>query len=310
MYPLVRSEELWNKVIGPYTLSLEELIERAPVLVNGDDILFQAVDQAHYDTWLHAVREAGFILSVGKNYVSTKFMLVNSRYLLPDESPIPYINMGLIFGRQKGEGDSREVARTQREKMAKLPNYFTDLFEDFKFGKNYETEIADRMINIIRSSRRDLAWSGWSNFTVGLKPLLGGMSELRAFELYDDARRLRANPKSEQHYRSPMEMAAFWHPPNEISTECLQIKNRPYTPKSYLSRWFRDNVLVELKEKFVESYRENPITGAKSCYFNDDDRIQFIIDSMCSQYRNCPLLDRTGGRISSLTIGAQAPRSF
>jgi len=52
-----------------------------PVLVNGDDILFRS-DQEFYEVWQRHITEAGFTLSLGKNYISPNVLSVNSQYFL------------------------------------------------------------------------------------------------------------------------------------------------------------------------------------------------------------------------------------
>ena len=49
-----------------------------PVRVNGDDILFKCNDEFYHHYWKPAIDAIGFTLSAGKNYVSDKFLTVNS----------------------------------------------------------------------------------------------------------------------------------------------------------------------------------------------------------------------------------------
>jgi hypothetical protein len=53
-------------------------LSNLPVLVNGDDILFQA-DTQLYGIWLKVIGELGFKTSVGKNYISKHFFTINSQ---------------------------------------------------------------------------------------------------------------------------------------------------------------------------------------------------------------------------------------
>lgn len=53
-------------------------LQSLEVLVNGDDILFQC-DERFYSSWLRATQELGFKPSVGKNYISERFLTVNSQ---------------------------------------------------------------------------------------------------------------------------------------------------------------------------------------------------------------------------------------
>jgi hypothetical protein len=57
-------------------LTLDEL-NNLPVLINGDDILFQA-SPTLYDTWLSLLPQYGFKPSMGKNYYSDEFFTINS----------------------------------------------------------------------------------------------------------------------------------------------------------------------------------------------------------------------------------------
>jgi hypothetical protein len=64
-------------VLG-HELALNQLRRRFPVLVNGDDILFRC-DRHTYQVWQQEVRKFGLIPSVGKNYFSQDYCLINSR---------------------------------------------------------------------------------------------------------------------------------------------------------------------------------------------------------------------------------------
>jgi len=89
-----------------YWAAMEEYLGREvsardlPVLVNGDDILFRT-DERLYPIWLRWIDEAGFELSVGKNYVNDRFFTVNSEmHMWLGDRPvhIPYMNPGLLTG--------------------------------------------------------------------------------------------------------------------------------------------------------------------------------------------------------------------
>nr|UJQ92795.1 MAG: RNA-dependent RNA polymerase [Narnaviridae sp.] len=120
------------------TLRSLRLMKALPVLVNGDDILFQA-SPTHYDRWSLAIQTVGFTKSVGKNFFHPRFFTVNSfpmefnRALSPfqfwskyswadmEDSPIPwkvserpeitihgYLNLGLLTGQSKLTGRQSE----------------------------------------------------------------------------------------------------------------------------------------------------------------------------------------------------------
>ncbi len=56
---------------------LRSELDNLPVLINGDDILFQA-DRSTYQRWLSVIGELGLKVSVGKNYYTPLFFTINS----------------------------------------------------------------------------------------------------------------------------------------------------------------------------------------------------------------------------------------
>nr|WAK77854.1 MAG: putative RNA-dependent RNA polymerase [Botourmiaviridae sp.] len=83
-------------------------LDWSPLRVNGDDILFP-LPSGGYDDWVYWVTLAGLTPSVGKNYFSREYCMINSKmYRLPKDwdrrdcvdKPIlvPQINLGLIRG--------------------------------------------------------------------------------------------------------------------------------------------------------------------------------------------------------------------
>nr|UOL49060.1 MAG: putative RNA-dependent RNA polymerase [Narnaviridae sp.] len=114
-------------------------ISRLPVRINGDDILFLA-SSAQYERWLSWIPRVGFVPSVGKNFIHSNFLTVNSELfwsrlrpqwppappddapgtsalswadepILPDRAPpslvitpLPVINIGLLLGQAKVTG--------------------------------------------------------------------------------------------------------------------------------------------------------------------------------------------------------------
>lgn len=48
------------------------------MVVNGDDILFWAIDQEHYDIWKEVTKQCGLKFSLGKNYTSRDVAIINS----------------------------------------------------------------------------------------------------------------------------------------------------------------------------------------------------------------------------------------
>lgn len=69
------------------------------VLINGDDIAF-CCDAKFYKTWWSLVQEIGFKPSLGKNYASKRFIMINSQcFIFENGSPrlSPWLNQGLLL---------------------------------------------------------------------------------------------------------------------------------------------------------------------------------------------------------------------
>lgn len=95
-----------------------EIDEIAPVLINGDDILFRSINDDHYSVWYNECLPLfGFEPSVGKNFYNDRFFQINSelfridsvmldheqayRVIVKDFVKIPYVNFGLLTNRNK-----------------------------------------------------------------------------------------------------------------------------------------------------------------------------------------------------------------
>jgi len=70
-------------------IASRKMLDRLPVRVNGDDILFQA-SVRFYLIWSASIIEVGFQKSVGKNYFSEFFFTVNSQIFYPGTSSGKY----------------------------------------------------------------------------------------------------------------------------------------------------------------------------------------------------------------------------
>jgi hypothetical protein len=91
-------------------ISLDEIGNSHPVLINGDDILFKS-DREFYQHWKKVITEFGFMPSPGKNLFHKELCQINSvLYRVTDKqgpfnediiSEIPYINFGLTTNRKK-----------------------------------------------------------------------------------------------------------------------------------------------------------------------------------------------------------------
>lgn len=98
-----------NREATKRLLGNSHALKNLPVLINGDDILFRTTP-AHYQSWLSEIARVGFVPSVGKNFVHSKFFTVNS---VPIEyTPAPATNTE--FWENWSWADMAEIALDRR----------------------------------------------------------------------------------------------------------------------------------------------------------------------------------------------------
>lgn len=148
------------------TFDLKDL----PVLVNGDDILFRC-NAEFYKLWKQNVKELGFELSVGKNYVHPRYFTINSQLMRYDGKvhTLPFFNIGLLTGQ------SKLVARAGE---AQLPiwDYYNLVME----GSNNRARAHGRFMHYHRDTISDMTNKGEQNLFI--HPLMGGLG----FKLYPE----------------------------------------------------------------------------------------------------------------------------
>lgn len=86
-------------------------------LVNGDDVIF-TIPSAGYQTWVRNVTSAGLTPSIGKNYVSRRYGVINSQlydcglwdypFVEVDVKPVPLVRMNLIMCGQHTTTERRQ----------------------------------------------------------------------------------------------------------------------------------------------------------------------------------------------------------
>jgi len=120
----VLKEQIWGQLMGsPYSfpilcvvnlavcryvveMAVQRLItlDEFPGLVNGDDVVMK-LDPLEYELWQRVVADAGLIPSVGKNYLSRDFAIINSTLFLDTGASLwglqnfvekRYVNLDLI----------------------------------------------------------------------------------------------------------------------------------------------------------------------------------------------------------------------
>jgi hypothetical protein len=91
-------------------------LKQIPMLVNGDDLLM-TINPSDYKSWWEMVRSCGLEPSLGKNYVSKDFAMINSQLWLENRDCffshsywhfVPFINLGLLKGQSKVLSDTRK----------------------------------------------------------------------------------------------------------------------------------------------------------------------------------------------------------
>jgi hypothetical protein len=147
--------------------------EDLPVLVNGDDILFRC-DQRLYGIWLRKVKEVGFELSLGKNYVHKEYLTVNSQLFHHRKTmgdfgdlshkfvPCGVLNAGLLTGQSK-------ITGRKEAKMAPLWDYFNEVTR----GAINPERAKMRFIHYHRKTVEEITQQG--KFNLHIVPMKGGL---------------------------------------------------------------------------------------------------------------------------------------
>jgi hypothetical protein len=168
-----------------------------PVLVNGDDILFRS-NQKHYAIWKDQIKYVSFTLSLGKNYIHSTLLTVNSvmySFSLTKELDylynlslslqtidanfvgewkfqlINYMNPGLLTAQSKN---------TMRDKTRSLP--LSDLYEISVGGANDVFRAHQRFIHYNLSAIKVMTDNGKFNLFIPIH--LGGLG----FKIFPEVR--------------------------------------------------------------------------------------------------------------------------
>nr|UJQ92732.1 MAG: putative RNA-dependent RNA polymerase [Narnaviridae sp.] len=161
-------EEYINLDRQPHQRRLMVSAFELPVLVNGDDIYFQTNDR-FYEIWLKYINIAGFVLSVGKNYVHRNTFTINSQCFRYNSecdklTECTYLNVGLLIGQSKG-GDTGEI----------LPIW--DLYNKLLKGSHNKTDTHRRFLHYHSDNLRSVSHKGF--FSLFLPKVLGGLGFVR-----------------------------------------------------------------------------------------------------------------------------------
>lgn len=161
-FPILCAINLWC-----YAEALEQLlgrrvpIKQLPCLVNGDDFLAFMTPELR-QLWVAKVKSVGFKFSVGKNYTSRNFCLINSTlfkvlYLeggVPVFQRIPFLNIGLLTGQAKVTGRANV-------RLSPLGSWYNAVMD----GAQSKDRAVRRFLHYHREAVRELTWDGqWNIF--------------------------------------------------------------------------------------------------------------------------------------------------
>lgn len=176
-----------------YWKALESYTGRAmkmknlPVLVNGDDILFKSNDD-FYEVWKKTVKQVGFELSVGKNYIHSNVLTANSEFYefkfvhnKPQLfSKVGYLNLGLL------SGQSKVIGRESGLRARPLWDQYNDMID----GAFNQTRAKNRFLYLRSDEIQNLTSGG--KFNLFLPFMRGGLGfePVDVFRITSTQRRL------------------------------------------------------------------------------------------------------------------------
>jgi hypothetical protein len=127
-------------------MNVENVLNNYPSLINGDDILFQLITNDltvnQYEIWKKVVTDGGLCPSMGKNFSSSDFCMINSRlfrFYKDEIHEIGFANFGFITGRKKNDatrdltdqkGTSELESDTLITRLKSLPSTRLELLKD------------------------------------------------------------------------------------------------------------------------------------------------------------------------------------
>jgi hypothetical protein len=195
-----------------YRVAMEKHFQRSfyiwelPVKVNGDDILFPTnVD--FQKRWEGLIEQVGFSKSVGKNFVSNEFCMVNSMlfkrseglvWSLIDGSPVrrytfvPFINSTALTGIKKGTDTEKDRDVTYNDRLWNLRGAFRDL--DIE---RLPKVIGRRFLERVRT-RFDVLDSHFCDYELGISSELPACTgDIRKYFFHQETKKLHGETSSQ-----------------------------------------------------------------------------------------------------------------
>jgi hypothetical protein len=159
-------------------------LSEMPLLVNGDDILFWCPSKDAYRRWKAWTEMAGLKPSIGKNYTSSKYLIINSQIfgirksidffgaeVWENTGDLPCMNFGLLTGEVKS-GSSHAAEKTmfgthelQRDSFRQRAHDWCDGFPEDR----------DLMNNVFINQNREVLRGLPEGISWWVHPRLGGL---------------------------------------------------------------------------------------------------------------------------------------
>jgi len=100
-----------------------------PMVVDGDDILFRCVNNHHYKIWKEITGKCGLKFSLGKNYTSRKYLVINSElYKVTRSNRVlkeSQLNVRLIYGGSRSSVDGIDLRPSDYEESLRSLSWST-----------------------------------------------------------------------------------------------------------------------------------------------------------------------------------------
>jgi len=182
-------------------------ISELPVKVNGDDILFPTnVDFQR--RWEGLIPQVGFSKSVGKNFVSNEFCMVNSMLFRRAEGLVhclskcgryfemvrrykfvPFVNATALTGIKKGTDTEKDRDKSYNDRLWNLRGAFRDLDTE-----RMPKSIGSRFVERVRA-RLDVQDSHFCDYELGLSSdLPKSTDQIRKYYFHQEAKKLHEEP--------------------------------------------------------------------------------------------------------------------
>jgi len=127
-----------------------------PMVVNGDDILFSCENDVMYENWKKITAFCGLKFSLGKNYTSKRFLVINSElYRVGRRSvmKVPILNYRLVLGGTRSSSEGLALKPCDEQQSIKSLHQA----DPVRRRKNLESRISDEAAEKAQLDKSDLS---------------------------------------------------------------------------------------------------------------------------------------------------------